>query len=252
MTQSSDIIEALAARHAQDLFAAEVNCGPAHSLRLDAWAAPRSWASWETHGYEIKVSRGDWFQDKKIEQYRQYVHRMWVVCPHGLIQPNEVSGGLGLIWVSKTGTRCYAKVKASLGEAPLWTEAVQSLLINRAVLSRKDLSRQGPDIRREVCRDFLAGKIEDEQLGWKMRQGVAVKLKQLAGELQDARRLARELEWLESKARANGWRCAHDAVEKNADGKSFGVRELSGLRLSVKRLVDDINKMLPAEKEGKP
>lgn len=126
------IKDLLAAKHAKDVFFEEVNLGSAHAdcQRLDAWAMPRSWLHWTTHGYEVKVSRADFLRDNKWHAYRKHVEHMWFVCPHGLIQPTELPDGVGLLWASKTGTRLYTKRKAAKGEADA-QDALIYLLMSR-------------------------------------------------------------------------------------------------------------------------
>jgi hypothetical protein len=53
-------------------------------------------------GYEIKVSRSDFFSDKKWESYSEFCSTLSIVCPHGLIKKDEVLNPFGLIWISRS------------------------------------------------------------------------------------------------------------------------------------------------------
>ena len=58
-------------------------------------------------GYEVKVSRSDFKQDKKWHLYGEFCSSLSIVCPPNLIQPGEIDRPFGLIWIGykarKTG-----------------------------------------------------------------------------------------------------------------------------------------------------
>ena len=67
---------------------------PIHSgRRIDAfgWRPGKSW------GYEIKVSRGDFLQDKKWKDYLQFCNYFYFLAPKGIIKPDELPKEIGLI-----------------------------------------------------------------------------------------------------------------------------------------------------------
>jgi hypothetical protein len=49
--------------------------------------------------FEIKVSRSDFLQDNKWTEYSQFCSSLTMVCPEGLIQPEEIEKPFGLLWV---------------------------------------------------------------------------------------------------------------------------------------------------------
>ena len=53
----------------------------------------------ETKGYEIKVSRADFLQDKKWESYLKFCNWFYFVTPVGIIDPKELPDSIGLIEV---------------------------------------------------------------------------------------------------------------------------------------------------------
>jgi hypothetical protein len=250
---ANQVKAALAARHKEDLYAEEVTCGPAGGLRLDAWAMPRSWANFETVGYEVKVTHADWAGDRKLGQYRDYVHRMWVACPWGLIQPEEIPEGVGLLWVAKTGTRAVCKRRAPELEAPKHTGPMISAFINRGEIvrgSRASFRFDGADgsaeQRRRIAREFLDGRITDRELGRELGLGIAKKLASMAKELEQQRRAAatrqRESEWLEGTAKSNGWKSAQEAASAKAGTGISGddLRALQRLSAQIAERVDAI------------
>ncbi len=58
-------------------------------------------------GYEIKVSRGDFLQDEKWQNYSRFCSSLSVACPSGLIQADEIPSPFGLLWVSKEKYKDY-------------------------------------------------------------------------------------------------------------------------------------------------
>ena len=51
----------------------------------------------ETRGYEIKISRADFLQDKKWESYLKFCNWFYFVAPVGIIDPEELPESIGLI-----------------------------------------------------------------------------------------------------------------------------------------------------------
>jgi len=51
----------------------------------------------ETMGYEIKMSRQDFLQDKKWKKYLQFCTRFYFVAPKGIIKPEELPENIGLL-----------------------------------------------------------------------------------------------------------------------------------------------------------
>ena len=76
--------------------------------RLDGLAINR-WSSraYERMAVEIKRSRGDFLAELKQPEKRQQTgaaaDRFWIVTPAGLIEPPEVPGDCGLVWVDEDG-----------------------------------------------------------------------------------------------------------------------------------------------------
>lgn len=51
----------------------------------------------ETRGYEVKVSRVDFLQDKKWESYLKFCSWFYFVAPEGIIKAEELPDKIGLI-----------------------------------------------------------------------------------------------------------------------------------------------------------
>ena len=54
-------------------------------------------------GFEIKVSRNDFLQDTKWVKYAKFCSTLSIVCPEGLIQPEEIKKPFGLVWIFNEG-----------------------------------------------------------------------------------------------------------------------------------------------------
>ena len=134
------ILQALKNRHWEDVFIPECKTGPTwfnHNLRkFDAWVMTRSWVNLRMIGYEIKVSRNDFKQDKKWREYLPYCHQLYFICPWGLIQPEEINGEAGLCWLSKNGKRIYIKKHVLQRDIEIPVELLIHVVMSRTVVMR--------------------------------------------------------------------------------------------------------------------
>jgi len=72
----------------------------------DVFTINKSWRVPLPSIYEIKVSRGDYFQDVKKEKYKKYLDycsRFYFACPKGMIKRKEVPKEAGLVVLGKNG-----------------------------------------------------------------------------------------------------------------------------------------------------
>jgi len=173
--KATDIIELLSYRHSKDVFVPECKTGETiyGCVRLDAWVMIKSWSNMNIIGYEVKVSRQDFLNDKKWTSYLPYVNSMYFVCPTGLIQPEELPHGIGLIWVSKTGTKLYTKRKAITEKKEIPIEIFQYILTWRTTVQRESNTGDKSDSV-EYWKKWLTQCDEEYYLG----QAVSKKLKQ--------------------------------------------------------------------------
>jgi hypothetical protein len=106
MIRSSDVYAALRLRYCAPEWALmfEVANGTGSSIRRYADAVAMNLfpsRGLELHGFEIKVSRGDWQRElknpEKAETISQYCERWWIVAPKGLVQKEELPVTRGLL-----------------------------------------------------------------------------------------------------------------------------------------------------------
>ena len=134
------ILKALKNRHWKDVFIPECKTGPTwgnrNMQRFDAWVMERSWVNLRTIGYEIKISRNDFLQDKKWRGYLPFCHIFYFICPWGLIQPEEIDGDAGLCWISKNGKRIFIKKWIEKRDIEIPVEILIHIIMSRTVVMR--------------------------------------------------------------------------------------------------------------------
>ena len=133
--QSGEIKNLLAEKYADAVFVGECKDGQtwtSHSLRLDAWVLLRTYTPWTTIGFEIKIDRQDFERDKKWMDYMPLCHLFYFVCPAGLIRPQDLPPGVGLMWVSTT-KHLHIKIPAGRHEPD---EKLLRRLMTYIVMSR--------------------------------------------------------------------------------------------------------------------
>jgi hypothetical protein len=59
-------------------------------------------------GFEIKINKQDFIKDNKWVEYSKFCSSLCVVCPEGVIQPEDIEKPFGLIWITK---QSYNRIK---------------------------------------------------------------------------------------------------------------------------------------------
>ncbi len=136
---SSDILRCLKNKHSSDTFVPECKIGMTNigCLRFDAWVMRNSWVNAECIGYEIKVNRNDFLNDKKYRGYLPYCNSFYFVCPTGLINPKEIDDEIGLFWLSKTGNILYQKKKAIFRNIIIPDDIFRYILMARSQITKE-------------------------------------------------------------------------------------------------------------------
>lgn len=163
------IASALAIRHKDDLFLAEVKDGATVTRshrRLDGWALLKTWSPVTTIGYEFKVTRADWLQDRKWESYLPLVHQFYVCAPKGIIQIGELPESVGLMELVGND-RLVTRRKAARREIELPSHLLLYVLMSRVVPSTYDTEQRAN--RREVWEQWLKQEKADADLGYRVK-----------------------------------------------------------------------------------
>lgn len=168
MSVERAIRKCLRQKHSKDLVVEECKDGPTtygSHLRMDMWVMPRSWSKPMCTAYEIKVSRSDFLRDDKWPGYLDLCNYFYFVCPAGLIEPEELPEGVGLMWLSKTGTRLYTKRKAAPRDVTIPESLWRYVLMCRATIDGSEYLRQGGLSEREWWEQWLEQKEIDREFG---------------------------------------------------------------------------------------
>jgi len=179
---AKDIEKVLAQKHQRDAFYRQVKNGPTHAplpeglLIMDAVVISKSWSNLLITAYEIKISRSDFLSDNKLHLYKQYCHRLDVVCPAGLIKQNEVDDDTGLIWINpKTKQGWVVKKKGRIRKLDrLPSEMFLYLIMNKADDDHALYSNS-----RMAAEEYLADKIDSHSLGRRLGKKIGHELQRL-------------------------------------------------------------------------
>lgn len=199
-TVRSDLIyRALAKKHSKDVFIGEVRTGrtwdaPRGKLGIiDAVAIKRSWSNPCITGYEVKVSRNDFMRDEKWPKYVAMCHRFYFVCPKGVVTPEDLPDGIGLLWYNMEKGTLYTRVAANYR----MMEELPTDMLYYILLSKTDSDRH-PFF--SDTREYLEAWTQDKEERHAFGVKVSDKLKKAKGELERARmELARskeDVDWL--------------------------------------------------------
>lgn len=94
------------------------------------------------HGFEIKVSRGDWLSElknpAKAEEISKFCDHWWIVAPDGLVQLKELPSTWGLL-TCKNGKLRQAVRAPKLNAEPLSRQFIAALLRRSSEMDEADL-----------------------------------------------------------------------------------------------------------------
>ena len=132
---STEIKIALSRINTKNFFLTEVKSGSTFmgtaNRILDALAIKKSWVNKCFTGYEIKVSRSDFKADNKMYTYLPLVHQLYLVCPKGLIQPEELPIEIGLIWYNPEKQTLVYKKKTPRRNIEVDTDMLLYIIYSR-------------------------------------------------------------------------------------------------------------------------
>lgn len=168
---ASDISKAIQASHTKDVVVTECKDGPtwtAEHARMDVWVMARSWSRPRITGYEIKVSKSDFRNDKKWPHYLPLCNEFYFVCPKGLITPEELPAEAGLIYC--LGQRLREVKKAAWRDIEIPESLCRYLLICRTRIVPPHYY-DAPD-KLEVWREWLKKRKDGAELGYQVSRGV--------------------------------------------------------------------------------
>jgi hypothetical protein len=102
---------------------------------MDVWVMRKSWTDNRVICYEIKVNRGDFFNDHKWPIYLDFCNEFYFAVPNGMLKDEEIKklpAQAGVIEVNKKGTGMRIRKKPHLMLAPISDEVFRYILMWRA------------------------------------------------------------------------------------------------------------------------
>ena len=154
--------------------------------------------------FEIKVLRSDFIKDvarfmDKHEHAMALSHEFYYICPHGLIEPNEVPLQAGLMWVDSSN-RVRIKKVAQL-RVPNWVvdmEYLQGFLKRSQQKTDNTLvpiKYLGKEISQEAFKDIINKEIEKES-GYRIEREARKLFEEGANKEKEKSELLKELRGL--------------------------------------------------------
>lgn len=189
------ILKALSERHTDELFLTEVKtgrtwaAGPGELLRLDGLAIKRSWVNPVFTGYEVKTYRSDFMRDDKWHRYLEFTHRFYFACPSGLIKPEEVPEGIGLVWCNEAGGTTVRKA-AKYRRIDISRDMLYYIILSKIDSDRHPFFRD----RRAYAEAYLRERKYAKDLGWKFGTALTNRTAQLETDNAVLERRAKDLE----------------------------------------------------------
>jgi hypothetical protein len=156
------IIDLLKAKHHDAVCVPECKTGATVNgyHRFDLWVMEKSWAHPKIIGYEIKLSRSDFLNDKKWPRYLSYCNEFYFVCADGIADKRELPDEVGLLTVSKTGSRLFIRKKAPYRDITIDDDIFRYILMWRAKIDSEKSS-----MYIEFWKSWLINKKECNAIG---------------------------------------------------------------------------------------
>lgn len=106
---------------------------------LDGFAITQAYRSMKTIGYEIKVSRGDFLQDKKWQNYLPVCNTFYFVSPPEVIYKEDLPDGIGLYHVIDNKLKCVKRAKKQAYDKEAVFEVFQYIALSRTSSERQKI-----------------------------------------------------------------------------------------------------------------
>ncbi len=113
----------------------------------------------KVRGFEIKVTRADFFKDVKWHEYTEFTSSLSIACPADLIQSEEVASPFGLLYVLEGGG-----VKWEKKPKPFQHKRAMAWLYRYVEVIEAELPRLNHECRRleDIVRVKKSWRCEDE------------------------------------------------------------------------------------------
>ena len=185
---STEIKIALSRINTKNYFLTEVKSGSSYmgtaNRILDALAIKKSYTNKCFTGYEIKVSRSDFKADNKMYTYLPLVHQLYLVCPKGLIQPEELPLEIGLMWYNPEKQTLVYKKKTPRRNIEIDPEMLLYIIYSRLEEDRIPFYSS----KAEFLKDWMENKNSNRDLGNRVGSELARRISSLERQLEDTQK----------------------------------------------------------------
>lgn len=89
---------------------------------------PHRYSTKDIRIYEVKLTRSTWLADKKYQKYLNCCNRLYIACPKGVINKNELPNEVGLITRSENGWRVAKSPRLNINPSLMTIDFILSLL----------------------------------------------------------------------------------------------------------------------------
>jgi hypothetical protein len=207
---------------------------------------PRSWAHPAVTGYEIKVSRRDFVQDKKLSEYLPYCNYLYIVAPKDVLETRELPEGVGFLQV--TQNRAITKVKASYRDVEIPQSIFRYVLMCRTKITQEYMQEHGnAEYNRQFWNKWLEEKHLDSDLGYKvstaLRKTIEKKIESVESENRVLRRKVEELQPVSDMLQKLGipsWNAAEQIEKRWNNGTGAHNEKIRELAREMAELLTQI------------
>lgn len=164
---SNDICRALATKYAPPEWCLYFEVADDTGTRQKRWADAVAMSIWpsrgyQIHGFEVKVSRGDFLAEmkkpSKADAVGQYCDFWWLVVPKQMVVPEEIPETWGLMELTKAGLR--VKKQAPKTEAATPTRGFMAALLRRGMDMQQAHVRKAIEVGDEARERRMADEVE--------------------------------------------------------------------------------------------
>jgi hypothetical protein len=196
------ILKQLAKRHSggnnPDVFLTEVKNGESYvatgrMLKVDAMAIRKSWAHPCVIAYEVKVDRGDFLRDTKWPRYLDLCNELSFACPTGLISPDELMPGVGLLYYSPEKDSLRTQRKAAFRQVDIPLDMLWYIIMYRV---NSDSKHPFFSSEREYLEEWVRDKNDRKELGGSVSGKLFYRMIDQKNKISE---LERQIERLESR-----------------------------------------------------
>jgi len=188
-------------------------------------------------------------RDNKWPQYLDLCNYFSFVCPHGVIDRDEVPETCGLYYVAKTGTRLFVKKKPPHREVELPESLFRYIIMCRTTIGSENTRRAG--WRKQFWIDWMKTKELDRNFGFRVGKTIQKRIEEEVDAvrienrklLKDIESYAKIREITERLGINMGWVNERDVVDK---AEAFDKSITPQLVKKIKDLRDDLNGLADA------